>query len=112
MVHLSGSREPIWRAKGDQMAIGLLTLHIRIPMCASLKEKRSQLKPFLHRLGKELNIGVAELDFQDSWGESLIGCVTVSNDGAHTQRSLQKVVTWIERHYPQFDIVQDRIELF
>lgn len=94
------------------MAIGLLTLYLRIPMCASLKEKRSQLKPLLNRLGKEFNIGVAELDHHERWGETLIGCVTLSNDGAHTQRRLQKIITWIERHYPHFDIIQDKIEIF
>lgn len=94
------------------MAIGLLTIHIRIPMCGSLKEKRSQVKPLLSRLGKEFNVGVAELDYQDKWGEALIGCVTLSNDGAHTQRALQKIVPWVERHFPHLTIIQDRLELF
>ncbi|MBS3752567.1 MAG: DUF503 family protein, partial [Anaerolineales bacterium] len=31
------------------MRIGLLTLHLRIPGCASLKEKRSQIKPLVAR---------------------------------------------------------------
>lgn len=94
------------------MTIGLLILHLRIPMCASLKEKRSQLKPLLSRLGKEFNIAVAELDYQDSWKEAVIGCTTLSNDQRHTQRSLQKIIPWIERHYPHINIVQDEIELF
>lgn len=94
------------------MAIGYLTLHLRLPMCASLKDKRSQLKPLLNRLGKEFNLAVAELDYQDRWGETLIGCVTLSNDGAHTQRSLQKVLNWIERNYPHLYIIQEKIELF
>jgi len=92
-------------------SIGLLTIHLKIPMCSSLKEKRSQLKPLLSRLGREFNISVAELDFQDHWEESLIGCSYLSNNGSHTQRTLQKVVTWVERNYPQFYIIQDRIEL-
>jgi len=81
-------------------------------MCASLKEKRSQLKPLLYRLGKEFNIAVAELDYQDHWQEALIGCTTLSNDYAHTQRRLQKIIPWIERHYPHLTIVQEKIELF
>ncbi|MFV1949772.1 MAG: DUF503 domain-containing protein [Anaerolineales bacterium] len=93
------------------MAIGLLTLHLKIPMCSSLKDKRSQLKPLLNRLGREFNISVAELDFQDRWGETLIGCTYLSNDGAHTQRALQKIITWVEGNFPQFYIIQDRIEL-
>ena len=94
------------------MVIGVLTLHLHIPMCRSLKEKRSQLKPLLNRLGREFNIAVAELDYQDRWGEALIGCATLSNDGAHTHRSLQKIVPWVERHFPHLMIVQDTIELF
>ena len=80
-------------------------------MCASLKEKRSQLKPFLTRLQREFNVSVAELDYQDRWQEALIGCAYISNSGSHTQRSLQKVVSWIESHYPHLLIIQDQIEL-
>ena len=94
------------------MAIGLLTVHLSIPVCASLKEKRGQLKPLITRLQREFNISVAELDFQDKWQEALIGCTHLSNDRAHTQRALQKVVTWIESHYPHLPIIQDQIELF
>ncbi len=93
------------------MAIGLLTLHLRIPMCASLKEKRSQLKPLITRLQREFNVSVAELDYQDRWQEALIGCTYLSNSGAHTQRSLQKIVSWVENYYPQLPIIQERIEL-
>ena len=93
------------------MSLGLLILHLHIPMCASLKEKRSQLKPLLSRLGKEFNVAVAELDYQDSWKEALIGCAALSNDPAHTQRSLQKIIPWIERHYPHLSIIQEKIEL-
>ena len=80
-------------------------------MCASLKEKRSQLKPLLNRLGREFNLSVAELDYHDRWKEALIGCTYLSNDGAHTQRALQKVITWIEKNYPHLPIIQERIEL-
>ena len=93
------------------MAIGLLTIHLEIPMCASLKEKRSQLKPLLSRLQREFNISAAELDYHDRWQEALIGCTYLSNDGAHTQRALQKIVTWIEKYYPHLPIIQEHIEL-
>ncbi|MFL7812306.1 MAG: DUF503 domain-containing protein [Anaerolineales bacterium] len=93
------------------MTVGLLTIQLRIPMCSSLKEKRSQLKPLLSRLKREFNVSVAELDLQDSWQDALIGCAALSNDAAHVQRSLQKIIPWIERHYPHLMIVQDRIEL-
>lgn len=94
------------------MAIGILTLHLRIPGCRSLKEKRNQLKPLILRMQKEFNISVAEMDYQDSWNETCLGCSYLSNDSRHTQRSLQKVINWIERHYPDFYIIQEQIELF
>ena len=93
------------------MSIGLLTLHIHLPGCSSLKEKRGRLKPLLARLHKEFNISVAELDRLDSWGESIIGCALVSNDSKHTQRALQGVIRWIDRNWPDVDLVDDQIEL-
>lgn len=93
------------------MTVGLLTIQLRIPMCHSLKEKRSQLKPLISRLQREFNISVAELDYQDKWQDTLIGCAALSNDPAHTQRYLQKIIPWIERHYPHLPIVQDHLEL-
>lgn len=94
------------------MAIGLLTLHLSIPICRSLKEKRSHLKPLITRLQREFNVSVAELDYQDRWQETLIGCTYLSNSGAHTQRSLQKIASWVESHYPHLPIIQERIQLF
>lgn len=93
------------------MSLGLLTLHIKIPGCSSLKEKRSHLKPLLTHLHREFNISVAELDYQDHWQESLIGCCLLSNDLKHTQRSLSKIVKWIEARQPDLYIIQDQIEI-
>jgi uncharacterized protein YlxP (DUF503 family) len=94
------------------MSLGLLTLRIQIPGCRSLKEKRSRLKPLLARLHREFNISTAEVDLQDSWDEAVIACALVSNDPAHTRRALQAVGEWVERHWPDISLVDDRIELF
>lgn len=93
------------------MAIGLLTLQLKIPLCRSLKEKRSQIKPLLNRVGQEFNISVAELDLHDLWGETLIGCTYPSNDQAQTTRTLQNIIRWVEGNYPQFYIIQEQIEI-
>ncbi len=94
------------------MSLGLLTLHIQIPGCASLKEKRGRLKPLLARLRREFNVSVAELDYLDSWQNALIGCSLISNDHKHTQRSLQKVVAWIEEQRLDLYIIEEEIEIF
>ena len=93
------------------MHLGLLTLFIHLPGCASLKEKRSRLKPLLARLHREFNISVAEVDHQDVWQNTVVACALVSNDKRHTQRTLQKIVVWVERHWPDVELVDDQIEL-
>ena len=93
------------------MPIGLLTLHIHLPGCTSLKEKRRRLKPLLARLHKEFNISVAEMDRLDAWGESIIACSLVSNDQRHTQRALQRVIRWLDNNWPDVDLVDEQIEI-
>ena len=93
------------------MAIGLLTLHLHIPACASLKEKRSRLKPLLARLHRQFNISVAEMNLQDKWQEAVIACAMVNSDRAHIQRSLQAVVEWVEKNWPDMDVMDDRLEV-
>lgn len=93
------------------MNIGLLTIHLSIPGCNSLKEKRRRLKPLLHRLHREFNISVAEIDYQDQWQEAIIACTLVSNDNGHTQRSLQRVIGWIEKSWPDVTIMDDKLEI-
>ena len=93
------------------MSIGILTLHIQLPGCASLKEKRSRLKPLLARLHREFNVSVAEMDYQDSWQDSLLACALVSNDSRHTQRLLRNLARWIETNWPDVSLVDDHLEL-
>lgn len=92
------------------MAVGLLSLHIMIPGCRSLKEKRSRIKPLIVRLRKEFNVSVAEMDYQDTWQEALLMVATVSNHQDHSQRSLQAVTDWIERCWPDVTVVNDTYE--
>ncbi len=47
------------------MSIATLTIHLHLPICSSLKEKRGRIKPLIARLHREFNISVAEMDLQD-----------------------------------------------
>jgi uncharacterized protein len=93
------------------MSIGLLTLHLHLPGCSSLKEKRSKVKPVLARLRREYNVASAELDLQDVWQDTVIGCVTLSSDSAQNQRLLQQVVDFTERSWPDLTLIDHRIEI-
>lgn len=93
------------------MRVGILSLHLHLPGCRSLKEKRRRVRPLLHRLHKEFNLSVAEVDAQDVWQTAIIACVTVSNDGGHVQQTLQRVVQWIETHWPDVHIAEEHVTL-
>ncbi len=93
------------------MAVGLLSLHLQIPGCTSLKEKRSRLKPLLARLHREFNVSVAEIGLQDAWKEAVIACALVSSDHGQTQRSLQEVTGWIEKSWPDLMVIDEKLEL-
>ena len=91
--------------------VGILTIHLHLPGCASLKEKRGRLKPLLNRLHREFNISVAEMDRQDMWQEAVIACALVNSDGAQIQRSLQRVEKWVKGNWPDGDVIDEKIEI-
>ena len=93
------------------MAIGVLTLQIQLPGCKSLKEKRSRIKPLIARLHREFNLSVAELSQLDSWDESTLGCAIISNDHQYSETSLQSVVHWLNKNWPDVLLVDDHIEI-
>jgi uncharacterized protein len=91
--------------------IGLLTLHLHLPTCASLKDKRSRLKPLIHRLHREFNISVAEMALQDQWQEAILTCAMVGNGGAHLQSALETVRKWVEANWPDGDVLDTKVEI-
>jgi uncharacterized protein len=93
------------------MTVGLLTLHIHLPGCSSLKEKRRRLKPLLIRLHREFNISVAEIQDMDVWQDAILQCALVSNNHAHLQRGLQTIVHWIETYWPDVTLVDQQMEI-
>ncbi len=94
------------------MSVGLLSLFLFLPGCNSLKEKRSRIKPIISRLHKEFNVSVAEIDRLDAWHESVIGCAWISNDRSVALSSLEKVVDFVETHFPGVDLFDERYEVF
>ena len=72
-------------------AIGVLTLEIHVEHSHSLKEKRHVVKSLKDRLRERFNISIAEIDGLDSWQNSVVAAVTVSNDRIHAEQILQAV---------------------
>ena len=91
--------------------LGQLTIHLHLPACTSLKEKRGRIKPLMARLRKEFNISVAELDLQDKWTEAVIGCALVNSDSVVAEQSLQSVAKWVEGNWTDGDVIRQKIEI-
>jgi len=91
--------------------LATLTIHLHLPTCASLKEKRGHIKPLISRLHREFNVSVAEMGLQDKWQEAIIVCAMVGNDGAFLQSALGNVAKWVEGHWTDGDVWDTKIEL-
>lgn len=91
--------------------IAILTIHLHLPACSSLKEKRGRIKPLIARLRREFNVSVAELGLQDSWQEAVIGCAMVGNEAGYLHSALQSVAKWVKGNWPDGMLVEDKIEV-
>lgn len=88
-----------------------LTVHLHLPGCSSLKEKRGRIQPLLHRLRREFNVSAAEMDLQDKWQEAVIACAMVGNQRAYLESALQNVARWIDHNWPNGQIIDEKIEI-
>jgi uncharacterized protein len=91
--------------------VGLLSIHLYLPTCASLKEKRGRIKPLIARLHREFNVSVAEVDLLDKWQETVIACAMVGNERGHLESALQSVAKWVEGNWPDGDVIEEKIEI-
>ena len=91
--------------------IGTLTLHLHLPGCAPLKEKRGRIKPLLARLHRQFNISTAEMGYQDKWQEAVIACGMVGNDTVYLGSALETVRKWVDANWPDGDVLDTKIEI-
>ena len=92
--------------------IATLTIHLHIPGCTSLKEKRGRIKPLIARLHREFNVSVAEIGLQDKWQETIIACAMVGNERGHLESALQTVAKWVEGNWTDGDVIEQRVEVY
>ena len=91
--------------------VGVLTVHLHLPACSSLKEKRGHIKPLIARLHREFNVSVAEMDLQDKWQEAVIVCAMAGNERGHLESALQSVAKWVEGHWTDGDVISQKVEI-
>ena len=91
--------------------IATLSIHLHLPACSSLKEKRGYIKPLIARLHREFNVSVAEMDLQDIWQDAVIVCAMVGNERGHLESALQNVAKWVDGHWADGDVIEQKIQI-
>ncbi len=93
------------------MRIGVLTMHLHLSGCSSLKEKRSLIKPVEERLHRQFNVTVAEVDFQDCHSEAMLAVGLVNNNAAYIQSYISSILEWMDRYFPDLYIQEQHLEI-
>lgn len=78
------------------MFIGVLNAGLYLCEPQSLKDKRRIIKSLIERLKNKYNVAVAETGDLDSWNNSRLGIVCISNEASHADSMLASVVNFIE----------------
>jgi len=104
-------RTKVRNPKSKIKMLATLTIHLHLPTCASLKEKRGRIKPLISRLHREFNVSVAEMDLQDAWQEAVIGCAMINSDAVTLRQSLQSVAKWVEANWEDGQVIDEKIEI-
>lgn len=94
-----------------KIILGLCTVEFELAGVTNLKEKRSILKSMLTRLHNTFNISTAEIDFHDVVNASVIAFTLVTNDTRHANQTISTILNWVEKNYPDAQIVNQEIEI-
>jgi uncharacterized protein YlxP (DUF503 family) len=78
------------------MFIGVLKASLYLSEPQSLKDKRRVIKGLCDRIKNKFNMAVAQTGSMDSWNNSELGIVCVSNAASHADSMLSSVVNFIE----------------
>jgi uncharacterized protein YlxP (DUF503 family) len=81
------------------MFVGVARLSLDIPASGSLKAKRQVVRRVTDRVKARFNAAIAEVEENDLWQRAVIAIAVVSNDKAHTNEQLDKILHFIEEMY-------------
>lgn len=76
----------------------------------SLKDKRRVLKSIIERIKSRFNVSIAEVDLNDKWQFAVIGIACVSNDSKYAQKTISKIIKFIDED-GRVEIIEENIEI-
>lgn len=80
------------------MFIGVVQIRLYLSEPQSLKDKRRIIRSLTDRIKNKFNLAVAETEYMDSWNNSELGIVCVSNEASHAHSMLSRAVQFVESH--------------
>ena len=93
------------------MHVGVCRLMIHVPDASSLKEKRQVSRSLTDRIKNQFNVAVAEVEDNDLHRRLTLGIACVSNDSAHANEIISKVVAFVESSRRDIELLDYELEI-
>lgn len=79
------------------MSVGVLKVKFVLNGVSSLKEKRSVLQPFIHKIRNNYNISINELDGEDDPSTSTLGFAHIAKSSDLNYKKLSRLLEEAEK---------------
>ncbi len=80
------------------MFVGIARYELRLPECASLKDKRAVLRSLAALLRQKFNVSVGEVGHLDLWQRSTFAVSLVTDTQFHARRVLIEIGRHVDTH--------------
>ena len=95
----------------DALHIGVCRLSLHLPEVRNLKAKRQVSRSLTARIRNQFNVSVAEVEDNDLWQRLTLGVTCVSNDSAHANEVLSRVVSFVESARDDLEVLDYDTEI-
>jgi len=92
------------------MIVGICSIKLMLYESNSLKDKRHIIKSVMGRIKSRFNVSIAEVGLNDSWKTSIIGFSCVTNDTGHANKTISKILNFIDGD-SRVEIIDYNIEI-
>lgn len=76
--------------------VGILSVELHLPVAASLKDKRREVRRIKAGLAKRFACSVAEVDHHDSWQLSRVSLSVVARESGEAGRLVDEALRWLD----------------
>lgn len=76
--------------------VGVLSVELHMPMAASLKDKRREVRRIKAGLAKRFACSVAEVDHHDRWQLARLTLSVTTREAGESGRLVEEALRWLE----------------